>query len=90
MNATDIYTQCAQDNPNSAEGLLVCLTASAIQYNEADQKSIMLNNRIVRNATVLFCGALAFFMQAGFAMVCCGAVRKKNLQNTMLKHRADS
>lgn len=28
-------------------------------------------------------GALVFFMQAGFAMVCAGAIRKKNLSNTV-------
>ena len=30
-------------------------------------------------------GALVFFMQAGFAMLCAGSVRRKNTQNTMLK-----
>ena len=29
-------------------------------------------------------------MQAGFAMVCAGAVRKKNVQNTMLKNLLDA
>jgi Amt family ammonium transporter len=29
-------------------------------------------------------------MQAGFAMVCAGAVRRKNLQNTMLKNLLDA
>ena len=28
-------------------------------------------------------GALVFFMQAGFAMVCAGAIRKKNVNNTV-------
>lgn len=34
--------------------------------------------------------ALVFFMQAGFAMLCAGAVRKKNVQNTMLKNLLDA
>ena len=29
-------------------------------------------------------------MQAGFAMLCAGAVRKKNVQNTMLKNLLDA
>jgi hypothetical protein len=35
---------------------------------------------------LVIAGALVFFMQAGFAMLCGGCVRKKNLQNTMLKN----
>ena len=35
-------------------------------------------------------GALVFFMQAGFAMLCAGSVRKKNTQNTMLKNLLDA
>ena len=31
-----------------------------------------------------------FFMQAGFAMLCAGSVRKKNTQNTMLKNLLDA
>lgn len=39
---------------------------------------------------VLFMGAIVFFMQTGFAMICAGCVRKKNLQNTMLKNLLDA
>jgi Amt family ammonium transporter len=35
-------------------------------------------------------GAMVFFMQAGFAMVCAGAIRIKNVQNTMLKNLLDA
>lgn len=35
-------------------------------------------------------GALVFFMQAGFAMLCAGSVRRKNTQNTMLKNLLDA
>ena len=38
---------------------------------------------------LLFCASLVFFMQAGFAMVCAGSVRKKNVQNTALKNLLD-
>ena len=37
----------------------------------------------------LFTSSLVFFMQAGFAMVCAGSVRKKNVQNTALKNLLD-
>jgi Amt family ammonium transporter len=39
---------------------------------------------------LVLAGALVFFMQAGFAMLCGGCVRKKNLQNTMLKNLLDA
>jgi Amt family ammonium transporter len=61
-----------------------------IQHNEADQKAINMNSRVIYNVTLLFAASLAFFMQAGFAMVCAGAVRRKNLQNTMLKNLLDA
>lgn len=35
-------------------------------------------------------GALIFFMQAGFAMLCAGCVQLKNVQNTMLKNLLDA
>jgi Ammonium Transporter Family len=35
-------------------------------------------------------GAMIFFMQAGFAMLCAGSVRLKNVQNTMLKNLLDA
>ena len=37
-----------------------------------------------------FSGALVFCMQAGFAMLCAGAVRRKNTRNTMLKNLLDA
>jgi len=39
---------------------------------------------------MVLCGALVFFMQAGFAMLCAGSVRRKNTQNTMLKNLLDA
>jgi Amt family ammonium transporter len=39
---------------------------------------------------LVLAGALVFFMQVGFAMLCGGSVQKKNLQNTMLKNLLDA
>jgi hypothetical protein len=38
------------------------------------------------NWLLLLTGSMVFLMQAGFAMLCAGAVRKKNVVNTMLKN----
>jgi hypothetical protein len=43
-----------------------------------------------RTIMIVYAAGLVFFMQAGFAMVCAGAVRQKNLQNTMLKNLLDA
>jgi len=38
----------------------------------------------------LVCGALIFYMQCGFAMLCAGSVRQKNVKNIMLKNLLDA
>ncbi len=38
---------------------------------------------------LLFASSLVFFMQAGFSMICAGSVRRKNVQNTVLKNLLD-
>lgn len=48
-----------------------------------------LNTDLTRWFLVI-AGALVFFMQAGFAMLCAGAVRKKNVNNTLLKNLLDA
>jgi len=39
---------------------------------------------------LLFAGTMVFFMQAGFAMLCAGSVRQKNVKNIMLKNILDA
>lgn len=39
---------------------------------------------------LLFAGAVVFLMQAGFAMLCAGSVRQKNVRNIMLKNLLDA
>lgn len=39
---------------------------------------------------IIYAASLVFFMQAGFAMLCAGSVRLKNVQNTMLKNLLDA
>jgi Amt family ammonium transporter len=38
----------------------------------------------------LVCGAMIFLMQCGFAMLCAGSVRQKNVKNIMLKNLLDA
>jgi Amt family ammonium transporter len=39
---------------------------------------------------LIFAGALVFFMQTGFAMLCAGSIRSKNVKNVMLWNLLDS
>lgn len=38
----------------------------------------------------LICGAMIFLMQCGFAMLCAGSVRQKNVKNILLKNLLDA
>lgn len=89
-DAAELYASCVNNNTSSAEGLLLCLTQGLLSEAHAERAAIARNNEFTRNMALVFSSSLAFFMQAGFAMVCAGAVRKKNLQNTMLKNLLDA
>merc|ERR1719324_775346 len=39
---------------------------------------------------LLYAGAIVFLMQAGFAMLCAGCLREKNIKNIMLKNLLDA
>jgi ammonia channel protein AmtB len=89
-NGTLVYADCVQENLGSVEGLLTCLTTRVFEQDARDQEMIARNTQLTRNLYVVICASLVFFMQAGFAMVCAGAVRRKNLQNTLLKNLLDA
>jgi Amt family ammonium transporter len=80
----DLYSDCLEtvgENATAKE-LLKCVSSQ-------------LNNDVgarefAQGVLLVYAAALVFFMQAGFAMVCAGAVRKKNVQNTMLKNLMDA
>ena len=90
-----VYESCeAQYNGDSANGtegngtattliLLDCISRTLEQSTDSFDSN-------VRDFFLVYAGALIFFMQAGFAMVCAGAVRQKNVQNTMLKNLLDA
>jgi len=77
---------CAQ-GLNTTEALVVCdiyTTAVAAGDGAADIAGG------VDTFFLLFAGALVFLMQAGFAMLCAGSVRQKNVKNIMLKNLLDA
>jgi ammonium transporter, Amt family len=82
---TDLFVYCATEKGidiSNATALIQCI-AEALQPDLGARS-------YTRNICLTLCGALVFFMQAGFASLCAGAVRKKNVQNTLLKNLLDS
>ncbi|CAB9515769.1 Ammonium transporter 1 member [Seminavis robusta] len=65
------------------EGLLECISNTL-------ESSQTLTTKNMNSYLLVLSGALVFFMQAGFAMLCAGSVRRKNTQNTMLKNLLDA
>jgi Ammonium Transporter Family len=73
---TDAYSYCMTTLGDSASDreLFACV-ASGITVDSGSRN-------YARTVFVVYSGAMVFFMQAGFAMLCAGCVRKKNVQNT--------
>ena len=49
---------------------------------------LIVHSHVTETVDILFlvdASSLVFFMQAGFAMLCEGSVRKETIQNTILK-----
>jgi Ammonium Transporter Family len=78
------FANCVNDNPDgNATVLLQCVSD---QYQQADSEAALQ----LRSFLLVSAGAMIFFMQTGFAMLCAGCVRLKNVQNTMLKNLLDA
>lgn len=78
-----LYEECAISGDGDVHQMMRCI-ANRIESNEQRDHVVMTHWLLV------LAGALVFFMQAGFAMLCAGCVRKKNVQNTMLKNLLDA
>lgn len=74
--------QADTEDGNTTE-MLQCIS-DQFEY-ETTAKSKDLNDFLL-----VLAGAMIFFMQSGFAMLCAGSVRLKNVQNTMLKNLLDA
>ena len=78
-----VYDACLEQSNNNGDALLECIS-TALQTGQ------VANSTNVNTWFLIFAAALVFFMQAGFAMLCAGSVRIKNVQNTMLKNLLDT
>jgi Amt family ammonium transporter len=78
-----LYQSCAIEYDGETDAVLQCITDQL----QAEAQASISNTH---SWLLVLTGALVFFMQAGFAMLCAGCVRKKNVQNTMLKNLLDA
>ena len=84
MSDAGIFQLCQQEFPSADQGVVVQCVSNLLE-ERADARSADLKSFLY-----VLAGAMIFFMQAGFAMLCAGAVRLKNVQNTMLKNLLDA
>ena len=83
-NNHSIMQQCVADGFSTSENdLLNCVTSS---LSKTDEHLVQALDFLF----LLYSTSLVFFMQAGFAMLCAGSIRLKNVQNTMLKNLLDA
>ena len=84
----NIFMDCsAQHDESDGDDMtnIIMQCVSDTYQNSQDSRDDNL-----RSFLLVICGGMIFFMQSGFAMMCAGSVRLKNVQNTMLKNLLDA
>ena len=85
---SSLYEDCLRESRGSDALTLQCI---AVTFEEKRKELEATHfSQSMTSWLLVICGALVFLMQAGFAMVCAGSVRKKNVVNTMLKNLLDA
>jgi len=89
MATSTIFEQCSGqfDINDNLAGLIQCLSESQ-EVNATARTDSLASG--VDTFFLLFAGALVYFMQPGFAMLCAGSIRAKNVKNIMLWNLLDS
>jgi hypothetical protein len=84
------YQTCASEHGEDTVLLIQCVSnwiETQLKDNSVNSPGFVASNFAtavdVTNWLLILTGSLVFFMQAGFAMVCAGAIRKKNVKNTV-------
>ena len=82
MSNDNIFMTCQEQSSNDT-AMMQCISDGLQEASDA--RAADLNDFLY-----VVAGAMIFFMQAGFAMLCAVCVRLKNVQNTMLKNLLDA
>jgi ammonium transporter, Amt family len=86
---SDIITTCLLKEGQGATDRIL-LQCAIEEMNNVNVVNNITQSNPARQIAVIIGASAVFFMQAGFAMVCAGSVRRKNVQNTMLKNLLDA
>jgi hypothetical protein len=82
-----IYDNCSAAHEGNLQLMMQCIS-NWVETETVNNKQLInqaggaADLDDLNNWLLVFAGGLMFMMQAGFAMVCAGAVRKKNVQNS--------
>jgi ammonium transporter, Amt family len=82
-NESSVFGSCYTKNEGDTDALLLCI-AETIETNTKTQQSSLTSWLLT------FAGTIVFLMQLGFAMLCAGCIRRKNVTNTLLKNVLDA
>ncbi|KAL3909674.1 MAG: hypothetical protein SGILL_007995 [Bacillariaceae sp.] len=86
MSTVDEFC-AAVDNSTITGDVAGCAAFAAIADTDAALTGVIDGLNVF---FLLFAGAAVFLMQSGFAMLCAGSVRQKNVKNIMLKNLLDA
>jgi len=89
------FTTYCESAANGTEAEAVCDLFSKLgdEAESLAKLSLKLDEEVIAGMDtffLLFAGSVVFLMQAGFAMLCAGSVRSKNVKNIMLKNLLDA
>lgn len=84
-SGSNVFLNCQALSQNSGN------TTETLQcVSDQFQEDFAAKTKNIYDFLLVLSGAMIFFMQSGFAMLCAGSVRLKNVQNTMLKNLLDA
>jgi len=88
MSDVSVFETCtAQYTTDELDSLLQCISDGSAAATAAATLDISTG---LDHFYLIYAGALVFFMQLGFAMLCAGSIRAKNVKNVLLWNLMDS
>jgi len=84
MSDKSIFEVCTEEHGQDISIKLLQCISDAVELEKDDLRSG------VDTFYLIYAGALVFFMQVGFAMLCAGSIREKNVKNVLLWNLLDS
>lgn len=84
------YCSAIFDKETNLDGLLECISDFKNDARSLETDPYLDLASGVDSFFLIFAGALVYFMQTGFAMLCAGSIRSKNVSNVLLWNLLDS